>query len=231
MKFASSPLRSALGVCAIALGTLLLAGCKYTYSTINGTPIVTGSGKIATETRTGAAFSKIAIEGSADIDASIGAGTSVAVTCDDNLLPMIETKVEGDTLHIRSTGSYRTNTGLKVKIVSPTLDGVSVSGVASIHASGLAAKMFALTVSGAGHTTLEGKTDQLDVQISGTGDLQAGSLTARDVKISVSGAGNAVVDATQSLDAAVSGVGNVQYCGQPPQVRQNISGVGTVKPL
>jgi hypothetical protein len=192
---------------------------------------VKGSGNAATENRVVTAFSKIEISGSANVTVAIGPVQSLTLTIDDNLLPLIETKVEGDTLSIRSTKSYHSDLGLKIAIVVPSLDSLSVSGAAKMKVSGLNASTFTLDVSGAGDAVLTGKTDQFDAHLSGAGNLQAENLVAKNVEVEISGAGNAVVFATQSLDASIAGAGSVSYGGSPPQVRQNVSGFGSIKPL
>lgn len=201
---------------------LLMAGCP----AFSGVP---GSGRAATEKRPVGAFSRVELSGAADVEASIGPVRSVEVTIDDNLLPLVETSVEGDTLRITSKKDYNSSLGLKVKIVAPSLDGFSVSGAANLHATGLDAKTFSLNISGTGNVELQGRAQTLEVHLSGAGKINASNLTAKDVKLNLSGAGNAQVCAMESLDAAVSGAGRVRYRGHPAEVRQNVSGVGSIE--
>jgi hypothetical protein len=201
---------------------LLMGGC-------GGHGGADGSGHAVTEPRAVGAFSRVDLSGAADVEVSIGPVQSVEVTLDDNLIPLVETKVEGDTLKIDSTQSYNSSLGLKIKIVAPSLEGFAVSGAANLHAVGLAAKTFSLDISGAGNADLQGSVDALDVQVSGAAKIQANDLTAKQVKVDLSGASSAEVCATESLDATVSGAGSVQYRGHPAHITQNISGAGSVQ--
>ncbi len=223
MKFSITPLSWLFRFGVVGLAVLGMAGCPMSSG-------IQGSGKEATENRTVGTFSRISVEGSATLDTEIGANTTVVVTIDDNLLPLIQTKVEGDTLHIYSKESYNTSRGLKVKITTPTLDGVAVSGACNIHAVGLDSKNFELNISGAGDAHLTGKAEALAIQLSGAGSVEASQLVAKNVQVVISGAASAEVYASQSLDATVSGTGSVQYKGNPPTVRKNVSGVGSIGP-
>jgi hypothetical protein len=188
-----------------------------------------GSGTLATETRDVGKFSKIEIEGSPDLDVVIGSNTVVSVAADDNVLPLIETRVEGDSLRIRSTKSYSSTLGVKVHIITPALDAISSSGSGSISANGLAARAFGLTISGSSAATLKGTAESFDLSVFGSGDVQAGELIAKDVNVNISGSADAVVHATQSLNASVAGSGDVTYLGNPANVQRNVAGSGIIK--
>jgi hypothetical protein len=223
MNSSKSPLRSRIWFCLLLMVAMLAAGCPFLS---NG---VAGSGKSVTENRPVGTFSKIKIEGAASLDVEIGNTTAVTVTTDDNLLPLIETKIDGDTLHIRSTKSYSTRLGVNVKITIPALEGVAMSGACDMQVRGLDAKIFSLDVSGAGSTHLAGKTAALEIHCSGAGSIDAAGLTAQKVKVNMDGATHATVCATESLDASATGVSSVRYTGHPAQVRQNVDSLCSVE--
>jgi hypothetical protein len=206
----------------LCLGVISFNSCNFN--------AIHGSGVAKTETRSVASFSKIELSGSPDVEVAVGPAASVEVTADDNILPILETKVENDTLKIDSKGSYNTRLGVKVKITLPTLEGVSVSGSGAIHVTGLKAGELEAGVTGSGDITLGGAVDRLRAQITGSGELQAGELGAKDVRITVTGSGDAAVRATEQLDASVTGSGDVRYSGNPPKVRKNVTGSGDIAP-
>jgi hypothetical protein len=204
----------------LCLGLLNFGGCNFN--------AIHGSGTAKTESRTVASFSKIHLSGSPDVEIAVGPAQSVAVTADDNIVPIIEARVEGDTLKIDAKQSYNTSLGVKVKITVPTLDGVSVSGSGNIHATGLKAEDMDASVTGSGDVTLKGAVDHLRAKITGSGELQAGDLTAKSAHVTVTGSGDATVHATEELEASVTGSGDVRYSGNPPQVRKRITGSGNI---
>jgi hypothetical protein len=206
----------------LCLGLISLSACNFIG--------IHGSGVAKTETRALASFSKIDLAGSPDVDVTVGPAASVVVTADDNILPIIETKVEGGTLRIGSKQSYNTSLGVKFKITLPALEGVSVSGSGDIHVAGLKAGELEAGVTGSGDITLGGAVDRLRAQITGSGELQAGDLGAKDVRVTVTGSGDAAVRATEQLDASVTGSGDVRYSGNPLKVKKNVTGSGDIAP-
>lgn len=208
------------GLVLLLAGALFMVGCPFSGQS--------GSRHAVTEARAVGAFSRVELSGSADVEVSIGPAQSVEVTIDDNLLSIIETKVDSGTLRIDSTKSYNSALGLKVKIVTPSLEGFAVSGAVNLHAIGLAGKAFSLELSGASAANLQGSVEVLAVDVSGAAKIHAFDLAAKQVKLELSGAGNAEVNATESIDATVSGAGNVRFRGHPAQVHKNVSGVGSI---
>ena len=75
----------------------------------------------------------------------------MTVTADDNILPIIETTVDGDTLRIYAKQSYDTKLGINVKITLPALNGLSVSGSGDIHATGFRAGELDANIAGSGN--------------------------------------------------------------------------------
>jgi hypothetical protein len=192
---------------------------------------VHGSGNAKTESRAVASFSKIDLTGSPDVDVTVGPATSVELTADDNLLPLIETTVSGETLKIGSKRSYSTSLGVKVKITAPSLEALALSGSGDVQVKGLKAGEMEARISGSGNITLNGGVDRLRVRILGSGDVRAADLAAKAVQVSVTGSGNASVRASAQLEASVTGSGNVRFAGNPPQVQKHVTGSGDISPL
>jgi hypothetical protein len=69
----------------------------------------------------------------------------------------------------------------------------------------------------------------LNATLGGAGELSLADLTADHAAVRLSGLGKAEVNVTGELDATVSGVGSIEYHGQPT-VRRHISGLGDVSP-
>ena len=204
----------------VCFSLLHLCGCSFVG--------IHGSGVAKTETRPVASFSKIELAGSPDVEVTIGSPQSLVVTADDNLLPIIETKVANGTLQIGSKQSYETHLGINVKITVAKLEAVSVSGSGNIHATGLTAGDMDATVTGSGDVMLKGAINLLSGQITGSGQLQAGDLAAKTVRVGVTGSGDANVHATEELEASVTGSGDVKYSGNPGKVQKRVTGSGSI---
>lgn len=196
---------------------LIGAGC------VEGVP---GSGKVVTEARKVPAFQEIHTGGAFRLEATVGQETKLELVGDDNLLPLVETKVKGARLTVRTKKNLRPSRGLTVKVVAPKIRAVSASGASQITAKKIDSDRFLLTLSGAGKASLEGKTRKLVVDISGAGKVNAASLAADAVQVRCSGAAEAEVRAARALDVRISGAGKVIYHGKPARVTQKISGAG-----
>lgn len=72
--------------------------------------------------------------------------------------------------------------------------------------------------------------ERFRAEVSGAGDVRLERLAAQQAEVEVSGAGSVHVHASDFLTASVSGVGDVVYSGRPEQVKEDVSGVGEVRP-
>jgi len=209
---------------------------------------VTGSGQSATEARQVGEFQAIALRGA--IDAVVRQGpTAVSVTADDNLLPHLETVVEGGTLQVRwkSGSSVRTRAKVQVAISTPRLSALASAGSGDVRLSGLDTPSLKLSLSGSGDAVLDsitteelalsisgsadvkgsGKAGKLSISISGSGDVRLGELKADDVRISIAGSGDAEVNAAKALEVSIAGSGDVVYSGDAA-LKSRVAGSGTV---
>jgi len=188
-----------------------------------------GSGVKAEEERQIAEFSKINVSGAFTVNVTVGESTRLKIIADDNLIKYIITKVEGETLIIDSEKNLSPKGKIKVIISVSELYSISSSGANNIDVKGINSNQFDVDISGACNVELEGKTEDLTIDMSGATKLYSEQLLAQNVKLDLSGATKAVVFASSSLEADVSGVGNVEYLGDPPNVKSDVSGVASVK--
>ena len=211
---------------------------------------VTGSGSSKTETRAASGFHAIAVGVDARLDIRQGNVESLAITGDDNILPLVETVVENGVLKIRwARGDFSTSyKTLSIVVDVKTLDAVALGGSGSVHADKLAvpaltaklggsgdiaidrldAKSATITIGGSGRVTVAGRTDTLQATLAGTGDLAAGKLEVLRVQATIQGSAHAAVWAKETLQVTLAGSGDVAYYGSP-QVRQTIAGSGSIR--
>lgn len=211
----------------IAFATVVpLAGCMVMDS-LQGGPTVKGSGKAKTETRAVGKFTRVAVQGSADCEITVGQGQSVLVTTDDNLLSHLKTTVRGDTLYVENKGSSSTRIGFKVKITVPDLTGYDVAGSGDAHITGLKGGAFVAAIAGSGDITATGSVNRVEASISGSGDIDLRGVKAREAEVSIAGSGDIAVSASEKLDASIAGSGNVTYYGNPT-VSKSVVGSGEI---
>jgi hypothetical protein len=114
------------------------------------------------------------------------------------------------------------------KVTVKDLRHIHVQGGAAIEASKLESEKLTILVEGAAGGNLSGRVDDLTIEIKGAGWISAGELKARRAKVSVEGAGQVTVNASDELDADVSGAGIIWYIGAP-KLKSNVDGLGWIK--
>jgi len=206
---------------------VLLAGCV---ALVVGChlPGIRGNGRIKTEERPIATFANVDASGAFEIEWQNGA-PAVRVTTDENLLPHIENNVSEDTLHLRSREHLWPTHGIKVVISSPTRAGGKIRGAVKLIVKQLSGPIFALESKGASEVSLDGSVDRLLVDMTGASQLAAAGLQAKTAEISTTGAGDAEVAVTDTLKVVITGAGKVTYSGNPPTIKKQITGAGSIR--
>jgi len=206
---------------------VLLAGCV---ALVVGChlPGIRGNGHIKTEDRTVSAFVNLDAGGAFEIEWQNGS-PALRITTDENLLPYVENNVSGDTLHLRTREHVWPTHGIKVVISSPTRAGGKIRGAVKLTVKQLSGAIFALESKGASEVVLDGSIDQLLVDMTGASQLSAAGLQAKTAEISTTGAGDAEVAVTDTLKVVITGAGKVTYSGNPPTIKKQITGAGTIR--
>lgn len=213
---------------------------------------VQGSGKVVKQNREVGHFTAIAISVPGNVDIRLGNSEGVSIETDDNLLPLIETVVDGGTLRIRPVKKNQglDTRNLRIVVQAKALEKLAVAGSAQVNADSLRGPAVQLDVGGSGNITarsveaasvtvalggsgnlrVSGNTDTLKVSIGGSGRVEAGQLAAREAAVSIGGSGQATVWAKQSLNLSLAGSGDIAYYGDP-QVSKSVAGSGSIKRL
>ncbi len=125
---------------------------------------------------------------------------------------------------------------------------LEITGISNVRAANIRSKHLRLVIKGTGQVDFrELAVDRLDVNISGTcsieiggdsikqnvvingvGIYEASDLECKTANIKIRGGGRAAVRVSDDLDTEITGVGTVEYSGDP-EVRQKSSGIGTVR--
>jgi hypothetical protein len=211
---------------------------------------IRGNGNVRTETRSPGSFRSVASHGSFDVFVSSGE-QAVKIEAEENLLPYIETYVEGYTLHVGTKDNYWLRPGRKVKIFvsSPDYESIrsygsgdiigeskiksssklelGVNGSANIKMD-IDAPEINTETNGSGDIFLKGETKSFEGEIHGSGNIKALDLRSGDATIKIYGSGDADVFVEGKLDVHVAGSGDVNYKGNA-QISSSIAGSGRVK--
>jgi hypothetical protein len=251
------------------LATLLVAVLATVFALLTATPAraddglrfalfgsgerVTGSGTAATESRTVSGFQAIALRSSMKLVLRQGSREGIELRADNNLLPLIETRVVDrngmPTLEIAARKGVSLSPKLPIvatidlvtlralaitgsgEVVAEALKtaglALAITGSGDVRLKQLAADEVSAKISGSGDIELAGRTAKLSISISGSGDVNTRQLEADDVSVSVAGSGDANVNARKTLSVSIAGVGDVKYSGDAV-VKSSIAGRGHV---
>jgi hypothetical protein len=218
---------------------------------------VRGSGRIATERRAVTGFDRLGIMGDFEVELRQGSVEGIELVGDDDLLPLIETVVEGrdeprTTLRIspRKDVDLRPTQPIRIRVDLVKLASISLAGSSRVKANGLRtarlglslggsgdivlsaldAERIAVNIGGSGKVMVDGRAPEAVLTVAGSGHAGLGGLAADDVSVTVAGSGAADVRAERKLKVTIAGSGRVRHGGAAvPTV--SIVGSGDVRRL
>jgi hypothetical protein len=223
------PSSLAVVVAALAVAAGLTALLLATRSSSSSGP-VEGSGVAATVVRTVPAFRSFELAGANQVSIHVGGRRSVILRGDHDLLPLVTTQVVGGTLVVSDTRSFTTNAPMSVEVTVPSLRDVRLSGSGSVSVDGLRAARLSAVLRGSGLVAVGGVANRVDATLGGVGRIDLGRLEARDVHALLAGTGEITVIATRSLEASVTGTGDIGYSGNPREITRTVTGTGSITP-
>lgn len=183
------------------------------------------AGPTRTETRSVARFDRIEVHGRTTVTVRRGDRQRLTVRGGRRLLEDLETDVDGTTLTIDPHGHG--DDPLEVTIALPSLRSVDASSAGDIHVVDVASPALELRNGGAGEITGTGRVERLVAAVDGAGTLRLAGLAARRATVRIGGVGDADVNVTAALDATITGLGDIEYSGDP-EVRSDVQGAGDV---
>lgn len=216
-------MRSIAATAFLVVVSLVFVACNVAGASIKG------NGKARTEQRTVPGFRALSVSGAIEVRVVVGGKQAVELRGDDNVLPIIRTRVTKDTLVVDSTESYSSKVPLELRITVPSLEALSASGACNGSVQGITDKAFAVEASGATAFELAGATDRFQLDVSGSGAIRARRLVAASVSVDVSGAGQVELTATKQLHASVSGAASIDFWGKPASVERSVSGAASIE--
>ena len=208
-----------------------------------------GNGDIVSESFDVSDFSKVRIGGSYSITLVPSDNEKVEVEIDDNLLEFLVVETHSDILEIYNTERIISKEGIDITIYYRQLEEITVNGACDlknedtlegdnfyVEMSGAGAmdltldvKRLELDISGAGAVKLRGKTDTQRIRMSGAGGYAGFEFKSNKAKIDISGVGSADITVYEELDAQISGLGGINYKGNPEFVNSDVGGLGSIK--
>lgn len=195
---------------------------------------VHGSGHRSEETRKLSDYRRVAVKGTLHVVLRQDGHEGVELEGDDNLLPLVQTKLRDRTLEIGLKDDTEVREGeLTITVHLIGLQLLSQAGAGRIEADGLIAPQLDVATGGSGRTELRGlqagslgislggsasllatgQARRVNVALGGSGSVLADGLQADEVSVTVGGSGKAEVQAQKRLKVLIAGSGSVTYRG------------------
>jgi Putative auto-transporter adhesin, head GIN domain len=207
---------------------------KSNWNTSYGNNRTLGSGDIREETRAVSNFSRLNLAVPASVTVTQGTTESLTISVDDNLLPLINTRVDGNTLTIDADNNqgFSTKKGIKIQLVVRSLEEINIRGSGDIYGEQLKGEKLNIAIQGSGDVKFKSlKLDAFSVGIRGSGDVQVDNIDAKIVTTRIQGSGDIRLPALQATNVSIliKGSGDVSAAGVTDKLDVEISGSGDVR--
>ena len=187
-----------------------------------------GSGRIISERRSLAQFSKIDCQGISrvEIDCDEKDGAAIEVKADNNLISVISAKIEGGTLRIKPDVPVSATSGIGVVIHgAKELSSLNITGSGSVKLERLNSQSFMIDLRGNWFAILQGSSSELNVSFNGVGKVDAAELKTGKATVRARGNGELTLQsAALSLD--LIGPVTIHCKGKPVILSQSMVGGG-----
>jgi hypothetical protein len=189
-----------------------------------------GDGVAARDQRAIGALPALDVSGSLPVEVRVGPAPSLVVEADSNLLSLIRTETQGDTLRIYSEKSLRSKTPLRIVYTTPRLSEVRASGATRVEVSELNGSPLDVKRSGSSEVRLAGKVGNLNARSSGSGLLDASRLQLDGIDATLSGSSRMRLGQVKGDHARMelSGSSSLEASGAVRSLSARVSGSASV---
>jgi len=176
-----------------------------------------GIGEIIREKRDMSGFNSIQLATIGNIILIQGDTESVEVETNENILPLIETKVENGILLISSLSKEGLQPSKEIiyYITARDLSSIYITRAGTVTAGDFVAKDLTISINGAGRVNFDSiKTTTLEIKIDGAGNFSTQRLEAETVNTNISGSGRCDFKGGSVQDQNISIPGSGTYFGE-----------------
>jgi hypothetical protein len=194
-------------------------------------------------------FTEIYLKGPYAVTLSQGNSCSLRIEAPANAFDDIEVDVHGGLLSINWEGSkIKSSRNISIRIGFADLNKIRILGAVDMQCEDLLrlnnlkiefegagnleldlrAEKIISEIAGVGNFNLTGTTEYHKVEFSGVGKYDARDLISQYTYVESTGVGTVKVHASTKFIGEASGVGSVDYYGNPGEVTINATGIGSI---
>ena len=196
------------------------------------TKSIVGDGPVLTEDRTVPGFTKLRVNGSADVEVIESNSQKLSISGYANLLNIYESSVKDGELTLGYKSSYNIkNDNIKIKIEVADIRSVYLNGSGDIIISNFThGTELTSFINGSGKVQIQNASfPKMAYHINGSGSMFGATIPALQVEVSIHGSGHIELNCTQHLKINIEGSGTVDYYGNPATTDISIHGSGTTR--
>ena len=201
------------------------------------------------ETRVCDPFTEIEISGNIDLTIQKDSIQSVTVSCNDDLLQKVITKVENGKLKIYTENVFFDHNKIKISISTNDLKSIVAKGACEIRTSSIFTAqdlniqlygasnldidlditgVLNVELAGASEADLSGNCQTFKLRAIGASEIRAKDLKSKNVEVYAAGASSATVFASESFDAQAYGASDIDCKGNPKTIKQKDGGASSI---
>jgi len=145
----------------------------------------TGSGKVVNQTKSVSGVNQVSLDGIGTLIIQQGDQESLTIEAEDNIIPHIQSNVNGNKLELKfDTNSPTPTKTVKFYLTVKDLNTISLSGAGKVESTGLKTNSLTLSINGAGEGNMSGlDLSKLTANISGAGKLAMSGKTTEQTII------------------------------------------------
>lgn len=173
---------------------------------------IQGSGKIIKQTVDVSNFDSVSLEGTGNVYVEQGKTESLTIEADDNILPLLDTRVRGSelVLGIKPGQNINPSKPIVYRLTVKDLNAVSLKGSGNFDVEPAQSKDMKVSLFGSGDIKMKGlNADTLSINLSGSGTITIGDIATTTIDTNIFGSGDVKLDGqSDSQMIAVTGSGN-----------------------
>jgi hypothetical protein len=194
-------------------------------------------------------FSRIYLRGPYEVHLRQGASCGLSIEAKESYFEKLEVNSSGGELSIELDGkNFRTSKNIVVYINFKDLQKLEIEGAVDLQCENqirttnlklefegagnveldVEADKIIAEIAGVGNFEIEGSTEYHKVEFDGIGSYDAHRLRSKYTIVESNGIGSVSVYASNKFKGNASGIGSVDYYGDPDDVSVNASGLGSV---
>lgn len=173
-----------------------------------------GSGTIITRSVDVRRFDQVVLEGSGEVYIEQGSEESLTIEADDNILPLLETRVWSSqlVLGVRPLHDIQPSQPIVYRLTVRDLHEISLQGSGDFYVDVLEANKLKVSIPGSGDVEVKGfRGSELILDVLGSGDIQFEQVHVGDIEAAIQGSGTISLEAGAAESQVVSIYGSGDY--------------------